>query len=102
LNNLNSAIGASGKQAFSSNWKWLRLSHEGNWSDFVKLYRQQVACLSQFPYSLIPQQINRYFVDLSIGIYVIVNGFIPSACARLGKVPSYVSLAVAFFSLFKR
>jgi len=80
----------------------VRRSHKGIWSDYVKLYRQKVPSLSQFPYSLIPQQINCYFVVLSIGIDVIIKGFIPSACARLGKVRFYVFLAVPIFSLFKR
>jgi len=71
LSNLNSAIGANGKQTFNFNWKRVRLSHEGIWSDFVKLYRQQVPSLSQFPYSLTPQQIKRYFVVLSIPHFTI-------------------------------
>jgi hypothetical protein len=102
LSNLHSAIVAIGKQAFSPDWKWVHLSHEGNLSDFVKLYRRQVPSLSHFPYSLIPLQINRYFVVLSVGIHVIINGFIPSAYTRLGKVPFYVFLAAPVFSLFKR
>jgi hypothetical protein len=39
---------------------------------------------------------------LSIGIHLIINGFIPSAYARLGEAPFYVYLAVAIFSVFKR